>query len=231
MSLFTKKITSNFDFIDSIISSKFGEDKNIKVLELGCGEGILSNRLMEVYKNYTPCDIRIPSNKIANFMQADYFDFPNDKKYDFIFIQRPEFGTNWNKSKEFFKIVSELLNENGLFLYHHFNYNSKKIGEEDKDYNLDIENKKLSVETWTRTEGAIALERNYIDSDWNVRTINANFKVFETKEEFTKVLDQTGFELNSQYFYGSMKGAVLEGNFDNFPNRLTHLYSLIQLKK
>lgn len=231
MSLFTKKITTNFDFIDSIISSKFDNSKSISILELGCGQGILSKRISEKYKNFTPCDIEYPNNKIKNFMQADYFNFPRDKKYDFIFIQRPEFGKNWNKSNEFFKTVSELLNENGLFLYHHFNYNSKKIGEEDKDYNLDLENKKISVETWIRSEGKIALERSYIDNNWNIRTINAIFKVFETKKEFVEVLDKAGLGLNSQYFYGSMKGDVIEGNFDNFPNRKTHLFSLIQLKK
>ncbi len=110
-----------FDLISKQLNQEY-RDGNPKILDLGCGQGWLTKKLSEKYKNIIGCDISAPlieaaknhSNlnfQIADFSQPTSF---NDAEFDAIVINM---ATHSIANQEFaFREIARILKPAGLVL-------------------------------------------------------------------------------------------------------------------
>lgn len=79
-----QRILNNLVLLENI-SEKFSSSKNIRVLDLGCGEGVLVNLLNTYFKKFSYVGIDIKKRSSWNELENEYikfFDFDISKDYD-----------------------------------------------------------------------------------------------------------------------------------------------------
>lgn len=121
------KYTNDFSFVH-----KYGNDllqlidkkENLRVLDLGCGNGALTKKLNDIGMNVIGIDASIELLEIARgnypeleFLQADATDFQLAEKVDIIFSNAVFHWIDKNKQKQMLECAYQSLNDNGQFVF------------------------------------------------------------------------------------------------------------------
>jgi 2-polyprenyl-6-hydroxyphenyl methylase/3-demethylubiquinone-9 3-methyltransferase len=113
------------------IQSSFGERRDVKILDVGCGAGFLSNRLAVEKYDVTGLDLSQESLDVAKrhdatgsvqYRQGDAMNLPF-KDESFEVISAMDFLEHVEDPENLVKEIGRVLKPNGLFLYHTFNRN------------------------------------------------------------------------------------------------------------
>jgi 2-polyprenyl-6-hydroxyphenyl methylase/3-demethylubiquinone-9 3-methyltransferase len=113
------------------IKKNFSENKNIKILDVGCGGGFLSNALAKNSFAVTGIDMSEDSLRIAKehdetqsvvYQVADAYKLPFANE-SFEVVTAMDFLEHVEDPEAVVKEISRLLKPGGLFIYHTFNRN------------------------------------------------------------------------------------------------------------
>ncbi|MEZ0391386.1 MAG: bifunctional 2-polyprenyl-6-hydroxyphenol methylase/3-demethylubiquinol 3-O-methyltransferase UbiG, partial [Pseudobdellovibrionaceae bacterium] len=103
----------------------------IRVLDVGCGAGFLSNYLGREGFSVTAIDLSVSSLEVArrrdetkqvHYLQADAYDLPFDDGY-FDVVTSTDFLEHVSEPKRVLKEISRVLGPSGFFFFHTFNRN------------------------------------------------------------------------------------------------------------
>lgn len=113
------------------IKKKFGETTKVKILDVGCGGGFLSNALAESGFEVLGLDASAESLKVAKahdhtksieYILGDAYSLPfADKSLDVVTAM--DFLEHVEDPEKVVKEISRVLKPNGLFIFHTFNRN------------------------------------------------------------------------------------------------------------
>lgn len=150
----------------------------VKVLDVGCGAGFLSNHLGKEGFDVTAIDLSGPSLNVAKrrdeshsvkYLQADAYDLPFDDE-SFDVVTSTDFLEHVSEPQRVLKEISRVLRPAGFFFFHTFNRNwisnlmvikslewfIKKTPDHLHVYDLFIKPKELKK--WLELEGLAVLE-------------------------------------------------------------------------
>lgn len=174
LNTYTKNSIIQNKMADNLIKMVSQVKQFSSILELGCGSGVLTKKIVENFdfKNYDAVDIVDDCSKFINqispdicFTQSDIENFKTDTKYNLIISNAT---IQWvEKLPDFLKKMYENLEDNGLFLFTTFgkdNFNEikkitgqgleyysteeiKKILQDYAPFSLKIETEKMEFET------------------------------------------------------------------------------------
>ncbi|MDR0913256.1 MAG: class I SAM-dependent methyltransferase [Methanobrevibacter sp.] len=132
---FIKLIPKYIESIDALINSiPFEENAKIRVLDLGCGTGVITKHIKEIYENsiVTCIDlsekmIEIAKKNLKEYKNIDYLvgnflDYDFKKGYDLVVSSLAiHHLVSDEDKKRLYKNIYEILNNNGVF------YNNDKV--------------------------------------------------------------------------------------------------------
>ncbi len=113
------------------VKKTYGDKKDLKILDVGCGAGFLSNKLALEFKEVHGVDISEESLYIAKkydqsgkvqYQKADAYQLPFlDQQFDVVTAM--DFLEHVDNPEQVVKEISRVLKPGGLFFFHTFNRN------------------------------------------------------------------------------------------------------------
>jgi len=117
------------EMVNTLISTiPFDADKNIKVLDLGCGTGEIGRRIKEKFPvaviecvDMAANMIDVAKNKLSqyadiSFQVANFTDYSFDKKYDVIFSSLAIHHLEYVEQKQLYEKIYNALSDGGIFI-------------------------------------------------------------------------------------------------------------------
>ena len=211
--------------IDWLIKSVFN-DKDQKILDLGCGPGLYSKELAEKGYSVTGVDLSKRSidyakkqiqnkeldieYKVQNFLELDY-----KEEYDVVLLLYCELGALTNQERDQLLIkVNEALRPGGKFVFDVFTENNRADVDIERKWDVvkqgfwDQKPYLSLTETYFYPEADTYLNQTIIiNEDEEIK----NYRIFEhfySKETITQVLEDFGF-INHD-FYSDLRGEKYE---------------------
>src|SRR6056297_1512263 len=211
--------------INWLVDSVFNE-KDQKILDLGCGPGLYSKELAEKGYSVTGVDLSKRSieyakaqvsnkelnleYKVQNFLELDY-----KEEYDVVLLLYCELGALTNQERnQLLKKVNAALKPGGKFVFDVFTENNR----DDVDINRKWDAVKqgfwdqkpyLSLtETYFYPEADTYLNQTIIINEDEEIKLYRIFEHFYSKETITQVLEEFGFINHA--FYSDLRGEKYE---------------------
>lgn len=192
-------------------------NKDVEILDLGCGPGLYSSRLANLGYNVTGIDYSQRSIQYAkreakkkeidvNYIYQDYLTIDYESDFDVIMLIYCDFGALTNQERDILlKKVYRALKPGGLFIFDVFT--DKNRDENDLGRSWDIKKEGfwdsksyLSLsETFHYPEGDTYLEQTIVLNEEGKIKLYRNFNHYYTKNTITKLLDQSRFK-NHRYY-------------------------------
>ena len=192
-------------------------DKDIKILDLGCGPGLYSSRLAKRGYSVTGIDFSQRSINYARkkakedeldikYIYQDYLKIDFESEFDVIMLIFCDFGVLTNSERDILlKKIYKALKPGGLFIFDVFtdkNRNESDLGrswEITKDGFWDKKPYLALTETFLYSEADTFLDQTIVMNEDEEINIYRLFNHFYTKSTLSKVLDKFGFRKYDYY--------------------------------
>lgn len=192
-------------------------EKDIKILDLGCGPGLYSSRLAKRGYSVTGIDFSQRSINYARkkakeneldikYIYQDYLTIDFESEFDVIMLIFCDFGAVTNSERDILlKKIYKALKSGGLFIFDVFTDKKKDESDLGRSWELTKDgfwNKKPHLaltETFLYSEADTFLDQTIVITEDEEINIYRLFNHFYTKLTMSKVLDEFGFRKYDYY--------------------------------